>query len=315
MALAAPFARRGRHVDLAASDRMGRRLAFRETAVAEDPALKERLWLEDAPGGRHRLVRAITLPSGAVAELQATGGDPAVLLEGIEAVPASAQWRRGEGHELAISLRLEAVDGKPLDSAASVRTAVSRIEARIDGLVLRLQLSAVPGIPAEVALDGAGADLADLPDDLLAVLGGGWSSLWRVGTGWRGSFSPPRREPARSEHTLRQAELAAAHLARTLAEPPARFHERLAAARWRVAARRCVPLLSALALIGASFAVVQLDLASNSVWRMVIFNAPPILLAAGVCLKELPRFELPRLPRASSASSWRRAPAPSTAAG
>ena len=139
MALAAPFARRGRHVDLAASDRMARRLAFRETALADDPALNERLWLEDAPGGRHRLVRAITLPSGAIAELQATGGDPAVLLERIEAIPASAQWRRSEGHELAISLRLEAIDGNTSPEAELLRLEYRQLldqaESNPDGLM------------------------------------------------------------------------------------------------------------------------------------------------------------------------------------
>lgn len=308
MALAAPFARRGHSVDLAASDRIARRLAFRESAPADAPALRQRLWLDDAPGGGHRLVRSVTLPSGAVSELQAAGDDPAALLASVEAVPLQAQWRCAPDHELAISLRLDGARAGSPPADAAPRPSISRIEARIEGLVMRLKLSAVPGIPAELEIDGAGSDLADLPDDLLAVLGSAWSSLWRVGDGWRGSFRPPRREPARSEQTLRQIEAAALHLARTLREPPARFHERLAAARWRVAARRCVPLLSALALIGASFAVVQLDLAANSVWRMVIFNAPPILLAAGVCLKELPRFELPRLPRASSAAAWRRAP-------
>lgn len=308
MALAAPFARRGRHVDLAATDRMARRLVFRDVAAGADPARREGLRLEDAPDARLRLTRTVTLPSGATAELQATGTDAGVLLARIEAVDARSQWRCGPGYELAISLRLEPVAAKSLEPPALVRTTVTRLEARVDGLALRLALPAVPGIPAEVEIDAPGGDVPELPEDLLAVLGGGWSSLWRVGSGWRGSFRPPRREPARSEQAQRQMERAAQHLARTLAEPPAQFHERLVAARWRVAARRCVPLLSALALIGASFAVVQLDLAQNSVWRMLIFNAPPILLALGVCLQELPRFELPRPPRASSAASWRSAP-------
>lgn len=308
MSLAAAFARRGRHVDLAATDRMARRLVFRERAADADASLREGLRLEDAPDARLRLTRSITLPSGALAELQATGSDPAVLLARIEAVDARSQWRCGPGYELAISLRLEPVGTRSLEPPALVRTVVTRLEARVDGLALRLQLPAVPGIPAEVEIDAPGGDVPELPEDLLAVLGGGWSSLWRVGCGWRGSFRPPRREPARSAQAQLQMERAAQHLARTLAEPPAQFHARLTAARWRVAARRCVPLLSALALIGASFAVVQLDLAQNSVWRMLIFNAPPILLALGVCLQELPRFELPRPPRASSAASWRRAP-------
>ncbi|TXC65795.1 hypothetical protein FSC37_06385 [Piscinibacter aquaticus] len=68
--------------------------------------------------------------------------------------------------------------------------------------------------------------------------------------------------------------------------------------------RRCVPLLAVLGLIGMSFVVTNMDFARDSVWRMLIFNAPPILLALGVSLQELPRFEWPRWPRASQASSW-----------
>lgn len=297
MALAAPFARRGRQVDLSGSDRLARRLVFRPRPLDDAPSLSERLRLEDGERTRHRLVREIALPCGAQAELRAEGDDPAALLSRIEAVPPAAQWRRGEGWEIALGQRvLPADDG-------GVRLVVAWIEAHVAGLRLRLTLPAVSGITAELELEAP--ELAELPDDLLAVLGGGWSTLWRLGERWRGHFRAPRREPARSEAALVQMQRAAEHLARTLAEPPARFHERLALARWRVAARRCVPLLAALGLIGMSFVVTSMDFARDSVWRMLIFNAPPILLALGVSLQELPRFEWPRWPRASEAASWR----------
>ncbi len=296
MALAAPFARQGRQVDLAGSDRMARRLAFRPRPLADEPSLSERLRLEDGERTRHRLLREIALPGGATAELRADGDDLAQLLALIEAVPTSAQWRRGEGWEMAIGQRAtRANDG-------GVRVVVAWIEARVAGVRLRLTLPAVAGITAELELEAP--ELAELPDDLLAVLGGGWSTLWRLGDRWRGHFRAPRREPRRSEAALGQMLRAVEHLARTLAEPPARFHERLAAARWRVAVRRCVPLLAALGLIALSFVVTSMDFARDSVWRMLIFNAPPILLALGVSLQELPRFEWPRWPRASEAASW-----------
>jgi hypothetical protein len=38
---------------------------------------------------------------------------------------------------------------------------------------------------------------------------------------------------------------------------------------------------------------------------MLIFNAPPILMMLFFCLRELPRIEIPPLPRASRASAWR----------
>lgn len=297
MALAAPFARQGRQVDLAGSDRMARRLLFRPRPLAGEPALSEHLRLEDGERTRHRLLREVALPGGAVAELRADGDDPAELLALVEAVPPAAQWRRGEGWEIALGQRATRAD------AGGVRVVVAWIEARVAGARLRLTLPAVAGITAEVELEAP--ELAELPDDLLAVLGGGWSTLWRLGESWRGHFRAPRREPQRSEASIAQMQIAVEHLARTLAEPPVRFHERLAAARWRVAARRCVPLLAALGLIGMSFVVTSMDFARDSVWRMLIFNAPPILLALGVSLQELPRFEWPRWPRASEAVSWR----------
>lgn len=299
MALAAPFARQGRQVDLAGSDRMARRLLFRPRPLADEPALSERLRLEDGERTRHRLLRELALPGGAVAELRADGDDPAELLALIEAVPPGTQWRRGEGWEMALGQRgTRADDG-------GVRVVVAWIDARVAGVRLRLTLPAVAGITAEFELEAP--ELVELPDDVLAVLGGGWSTLWRLGDRWRGHFRAPRGEPRRSAAALEQMQRAVEHLAFTLSEPPARFHERLAGARWRVAARRCVPLLAALGLIGLSFVVTSMDFARDSVWRMLIFNAPPILLALGVSLQELPRFEWPRWPRPSEAASWRAA--------
>jgi hypothetical protein len=94
------------------------------------------------------------------------------------------------------------------------------------------------------------------------------------------------------------------HLAAALAEPPARFHDRHVAARWRVVARRSVPALTCIVLIGGSIVLARLDLAQDSVVRMLLFNAPPLLLIGAFCLRETPRIEIPPLPRASRAASW-----------
>lgn len=303
MALAAPFARAGRQVDLARSDRIARLLRFRERPLAGQAALHEGLRLEEGSRAPLRLVREIALPCGAVAELQAEGDDAAELLARVDAVPPEAQWRRGEGWEIALGQRIA-----PASDYAPPRAVTAWLETRLPGLRLRLTLPSVSGIVAEVEIDSPDGSITELPDDLLAVLGGGWSSLWRLGDRWRGSFGAPRREPQRSEAALAQMQRVAEHLVRTLAEPPARFHERLAAARWRVAARRTLPLLAAIALVAASFIITSLDFARDSVWRMLIFNAPPILLALGVCLQELPRFEWPRVPRAPARAAWRSLP-------
>jgi hypothetical protein len=120
------------------------------------------------------------------------------------------------------------------------------------------------------------------------------------------------RGPERTAQAKAQLVAAAQHLARTLAEPPRRFHDRQRAARWRVTARRAVPLAVCFGVVLAALAVPALNLSEDSVWRMLIFNAPPILLGLFFMLREIPRVEFPPLPRPSAASTWRRNGAPHT---
>lgn len=94
------------------------------------------------------------------------------------------------------------------------------------------------------------------------------------------------------------------HLATTFAEPPALFHERQRAARWRVTLRRAVPLLVCLALLAGAAAVPRLRLEQDAALRMLLFNAPPLLLIVIFCLPEMPRIEFPPLPRRLAAASW-----------
>ena len=60
--------------------------------------------------------------------------------------------------------------------------------------------------------------------------------------GWTATLRVPRSEPKRSRRIEIGLQEAVAHLARILAEPPRRLHERLARARWRVVLRRTLPL-------------------------------------------------------------------------
>lgn len=307
-----PFARRGRAVDLPASDRFERRLAFRPIdlpATDRQPALRETLRLESLRVDRFRLTRVLAREAGPEAQLQVDGADPADLLAWIEAVPPHRQWRLGPDELIAFSHRLvPGVDAEP----ALVLTAAS---AQVAGLRLSLTLPSVEGIPAELKLAALTAgERFDLPEDLLAVLGWHWARLERAREGWGAQLRLARREPGRSGHAERRIEEAVRHLAATLAEPPARFHERWRAARWRVALRRAVPMLTCVGLIGAAAASPRLGLAQDSPVRMLIFNAPPLLLVAFFCLREMPRIEIPPLPRASQASSWR-LPPPAAAGG
>jgi hypothetical protein len=199
---------------------------------------------------------------------------------------------------------------------------LTRGVAHVAGLTLGLAMPTLAGLPAELTLglsNSSGsfdAPALDLPEDLFAVLGWAWSRLTFKGPVWQADVRLPRQEPARSRAAERLLAIGVRHLAAVLAEPPARFHDRFVAARWRVAARRSVPALVCILLIGGSVVLARLELAQDSVVRMLLFNAPPLLLIAAFCLRETPRIEIPPLPRASRAASWDRSgqiPATATA--
>ena len=174
--------------------------------------------------------------------------------------------------------------------------------ARVADLHLRLDEPTRLGLRVDVHVESATGETLALPEDLFAVLGRAWAPLEREHEGrWRGSLRLRTREPARSRLAEMQWSLGVRHLAATLAEPPRRFHERFAAARWIVVLRRSLPLLACIGLIAGAASVPRLHLAESSGWRMLIFNAPPILMMLFFCLRELPRFEIPPVPRASRA--------------
>ena len=302
--LVEPYTRAGRHVDLAASDRIARRLAFKP-AAGHTGDLQEALSLDNPGISTWRLTRTITHASGLVASVQAEGREAGPLLALVEAVPAQGQFSSGEGWLIAHHHRLEAAAG-----TLAARRVLMRSVARVRSLTLEVSVSRVPGVLAEIDISAPAESPLDLPDDLLAVLGLDWTRLRRVSAGWRGSLRLKNNEPERSADARNKLERTAQHLARTLAEPPARFHERHAAARWRVVARRATPLFGALALLAGAAAVGQLDLAENSVWRMLIFHAPPLLMVVFFCMREMPRIEIPPLPRPLRAHAWPQAVGP-----
>jgi hypothetical protein len=60
--------------------------------------------------------------------------------------------------------------------------------------------------------------------------------------------------------------------------------------------------------------VPYLKLGPDSVFRMLIFNSPPLLLALFFSLRETPRIEIPPWPRQLKAAAWRSRPAGSPCA-
>lgn len=307
LALVEPFARRGRHVDLAASDRMGRRIAFRAVdhpAGEGLPAMRETLRLEQGGSGRYSLERILALPDGLRAMLVAEGRTPAEVLELVEAVPPARQIVCGPGWVIARGHR-----GEPGSAAggSGVRLTLTEAHARVDGLALALRVPRTSGIPADIELTAAPGDTLDLPEDFLAVLGWPWTRLAFARGCWSGSLRLRGSGPDRTADAEAKFTRTVRHVARTLAEPPRAFHERQRAARWRVTLRRAVPLLVCFAMLGLTALVASADLPENSVWRMLVFHAPPLLLLLFVALPEMPSIEIPRPPRRLTAPSWRTA--------
>ena len=88
LALVEPFTRRGRHVDLPASDRLERRLRFKPVehagGTSGEPALLDTLQLDSFESGGFRLTRTLSRCDSLQATLQVSGPDPAALLAQVE---------------------------------------------------------------------------------------------------------------------------------------------------------------------------------------------------------------------------------------
>lgn len=287
-----PFTRSGRQVDLPASDRPGRCLVFRPLVHEADPACTDTLKLENIEPGRFTLTRCLARAGGLQAQWVASGDDPGTLLALVSAQPPGAAFGHGDGFVYARSLRLQP-------------DTLTQLDARVGELAVKLKMPAVSGYPATLEIPLPEDRALDLPEDLLAVLGWHWDRLSLERGAWRSTLRVRRRtEPERSRTAEANFVRALQHIARTLAEPPATYHQRLLGARWRVAFRRALPLLIGIGLIAAAVVVPQLEIAQESVVRMLMFNAPPLLVAVGICLQELPRFELPRWPRPPRTATW-----------
>lgn len=293
--LVAPFSRSGRRVDLAASDRIARRLRFKPLQHAPeaplDQTLHEELELESFAADDHRVTRRLRGDDGLEAVLVADGPDVGELAQRIAAVPLARHFLAGEGWRAVLSHRAR-LSG---DGVATVILTEAR--ARVAGLDLKLKVSGVAGINADLELMPRAGQTISLPDDLLAVLGWPWTCIARLREGWGGALRLKGDGAERTrdaEHKLVQT---LDHLARTLAGTPREFHERMARERWRVTLRRAVPMLVSVALIAGAAMVPLVELSQNSVWRMLVFHSPAFLLMLFFCLGEMPRLEFPPLPR------------------
>jgi hypothetical protein len=305
--LIAPFAEHGWHADLAASRRLERSLAFKPRPVAassEGPVLHEDLRLDNPAAGRCVLTRTVTGPGGLQARLEAHGVDPTELVTRVQAVAPARQFERGPGYTIAFNHRVDAGPSRQ-GSPEAPRVLLTDGVAHLEGLVIHLKLPKLDKMAAEIEIHAPAGDIAELPQDLLAVQGASWTRLVPKRGGWVGGVRPRGRGEARSRDTEARLAQMAQHLVRTFSEPPAAFHARHTAARWAVMARRAVPLLVCLMVIMGALAVPYLHLGPDSVFKMLIFNSPPLLLALFFSLRETPRIEIPPWPSRLQAPAWR----------
>jgi hypothetical protein len=303
LAIVAPFARRGRHVDLAATDRAARRIVFTSHATTAEPepgdAPEETLALECRERGSFLLERTLAHPDGRRATLQALGTDPGLLLAEIESVPRERHFESGPGYTIQRSYTVNGVGG-----GMAMSLALSEGSLRVGDVTLALRVPPVRGVAGEITLEGAPGTMLALPEDLLAVLGWNWSRLARGATVWTSRLRLRGGATERTRAAERALEQAGAHLARTLAEPPSRYHERLLLARWGVFFRRGIPTWNALALVVIALATSRFQAAlSVPVW-LALYHVPTLLVAASFLLQEQARFEIPPWPRRLRATSW-----------
>jgi hypothetical protein len=297
LALMAPFTAAGWALDLAASDRAARRLVFKpvpHAAGAHHPALTETRELRDGERGwqlTRRLVAAAAAANALPAEVLADDGEPAELLAAVAPIEPAALFTP-EGAALSLRCR----PGQPPQLRAA--------QARVAGLQLGYTVSGVKGYPAEMRLTRRDDDTRRLPDDLFEVLGRGWARLVPLRTGWQASVMLQGIGAERSADAHQRLAQTLAHLAEVLAEPPARFHQRYVGRRWRIGLLRGAPMGFGVAIVAVAFAVRGTGGQAEAMLGALANLVPPLLMALFFVRREMPRIELPRVPRCPPASSW-----------
>jgi hypothetical protein len=312
ISLIEPFTRRGHRPDLAASNRLDRKLIFkpvdRGSEISNAASLRETLELESRAPNTYRLTRRLTCVTSSneqlEARLEAEGEDLSGLLTSLNSIAPEKQFSFGPKFAIARSYRLlRDKDSMPGGSPALI---ITRARVQLDGLTVAFAAPRTKGWPeGDIELLPT-VDLVDLPDDLLAVLGRDWEKLTRSTAGWKSSLTLPGKEPRRSRRAELKLDAMAGHLAQTLAEKPARFHERLAGARWGVVLRRATPLLISIAAIAATLALPRFNIGPASSLRPLLLNAPPLLLLLVFTMRKVPRIEIPPFPRRSKALEWKK---------
>jgi len=262
--------------------------------------LEDALTLDCLCTGSFRVTRRLTLSGRATACYEALGVALPDLVAAVDSVPAEQAFCQGAGYLIARSYSFEPMRRRSAGNRRGLVPILVRGVVLVDGLSLTLSLPTVRGIAADIELGPL-----DLPEDLLAVLGWDWARLVRLQDRWKSKLRLRGDLLTRSRRAELALERAAAHIATTLAEPPARYHDRWRAARWGVVFRRGIPSLTFAALIAVIAALGHSGVARGVGPWMLLFQLPTALIALSLSVQELARYEIPPWPRRSSASAWR----------
>lgn len=137
------------------------------------------------------------------------------------------------------------------------------------------------------------------------MLGWAWTRLRRTNGGWRGSLRLGGSGAARSRDAQARLEQAAVHLARTLSEPPGRFHERWRMMRWARYGSRLVPILASVAVVSGLVLLQAVSWLGHALASVLMLIVPPLLMLACLVIRDIPGVDRPPLPRRSAISTWR----------
>nr|WP_141657357.1 hypothetical protein [Thiocapsa sp. KS1] len=308
LALAEPFTRRGRHVDLAGSDRLVRRIHFKPTEHSGTPdhpgALTETLVLEN-PGRQHfRLTRTLTDAAGRVAILRSDGPDPKLLIERVDAVDPRRQFPTLGGVCVACSYRVETDPDTDGGSNGKARLVLLRASTDLDGIGVDLDAQVGHGMPAEIRLLPTPQRTINPPEDLLAVLGWAWRSLRPIDRGWRAHLRIPAAEPARTPDVEAKLARTLEHLVATFGAQPADFHRTWLRQRWSASARRTLGLMAVASLLVIGPAILMFGAPEGSPLRLLSFLMPALLVMILVSRHESPNLKIPPLPRPLPGNAW-----------
>jgi hypothetical protein len=303
--IAAAFAERGHVLDPGRTCRKTRRLVFKphlHDNVADGFRIKECLFLDNPWQGTYRLSRELVLPNGLVSRLTVSGPEPLDLLRTAEAIPLDRGFVFGTRFILAKSHAHEPFGWSSSPVEGEDRLVLKGAVAKVAGLTILFDMPEVDGYPAKVRITSSAPEAVDLPDDVLAVLGGDWRRLEALDGGWTTTMRVRGREPQRSARSEANVERAISHVAQTLMQPPRYFHDGHTLSRWWVQVRNTLPLFFWAVV---TLAILHLTFVSTS-WVAVALAAAPFFafLLLGLPFLEWSKLSLPQRPRRSIAASW-----------